>query len=693
MALRAGFAEVAITPPLGTQIIGWLTVVVAKEVRDPLYARAAVFESEGQQIAFLQFDLLSLRWKQVQAIRARLSAAYGFPGENVLFAATHNHAGPAVVNCGDARRDDAYLADLEAKVITMFGVALANLQEAQIGFSSVAECGLSFNRRVVMRDGTVKTQATFADPDALTLEGPIDPELAVLAARSLSGELLGILVNFACHPTHYGSDGSLSAGFPGALTAEMQRRGCPITLFLNGAAGNLIFFDAYRNNAGRSVEEMGRLLAEDVGRTLDGMAYRETLRLGCRSETLSLPFRRLTEAEIRGTVRGVQRFVDPAIYDREIPGVIERIHALGSLPAQVQVLFLGEYAFVAIPAEYFVELGLRIKEETYPRRALIVGFANGMVGYVPHAAAFLRGGYETTFAGSSKMAPEAGDLLADSAIRLIQTDMTDQNPNPSPGETVRTPASDANAAFVAVAPLYDTLMYGVPYRDWVFYLGDLLTERHARPRHVLDLACGTGNVSELLCAEGYAVTGVDIAPGMISEAKRKATARGLPIDYHVQDAAELDLPGHRFDLCVSLFDSLNYIVAPERLAQAMTRVAAHLTRNGLFIFDLNTEYALRNKFFDQDNLGSRDRLRYDWDSDYFPQTRLCRVRMRFWYTEDDGQEHAFEETHWQYAYRTDEILTMLSAAGFDDIATYQAYTLRSPGRAADRIFYVARKAD
>jgi hypothetical protein len=50
----------------------------------------------------------------------------------------------------------------------------------------------------------------------------------------------------------------------------------------------------------------------------------------------------------------------------------------------------------------------------------VVSHANGMVGYVPTKAAFLRGGYETTFTDSSRLAPEAGDLLADAAIALIK---------------------------------------------------------------------------------------------------------------------------------------------------------------------------------------------------------------------------------------------------------------------------------
>src|SRR5690242_7147614 len=104
--MRAGFAEIEITPPVGTEIIGWLRVVGSRAVKDPLFARAAVFESEGRRIGFVQLDLLSIRWKQVRNIRGAIEERSGFPGDNVMIAATHNHAGPAIANCGDARRDD-----------------------------------------------------------------------------------------------------------------------------------------------------------------------------------------------------------------------------------------------------------------------------------------------------------------------------------------------------------------------------------------------------------------------------------------------------------------------------------------------------------------------------------------------------------------------------------------------------------
>ena len=249
---------------------------------------------------------------------------------------------------------------------------------------------------------------------------------------------------------------------------------------------------------------------------------------------------------------------------------------------------------------------------------------------------------------------------------------------------------DPTREFVAIAPLYDELMTGVPYYEWISYLRKLLKEWKAEPTRVLDLACGTGNVSELLHGAGFAVTGVDIAPDMIAEARRKASEKHLPILYYVQDAAALDLPCKSFDLCVSLFDSLNYITVPTQLSAAIKGVARHLAPQGVFVFDMNSEYALVNGFFAQDNLGTNARLRYDWDSDYLPEQRLCRVDMKFWYREANGLDRTFEEVHWQYAYREDEVREMLRGAGFSEIRTYQAYSMRPTHRTTDRIFYVAR---
>ena len=418
--MKAGFAETDITPPVGTHKIGWIVDIVSDQVLDPLFARAAAFESNGQSVGFIGLDVLSIRWTTTQEIRRRISERFGFPGEHVMVAASHNHAGPVTCHCFEVQRDEAFLEWLIERCLEAFGQALHGMQTAEIGFGHTYEWEVAHNRRVVMRDGTARCHGTFKDPDALYLEGPIDPEVAVLAARSTGGELLGCIVNFTCHPTHHGGDTCLSGGYPAALAREMKARGCPVTVFLNGACGNIHHSDPVKIGGGMDYPQIGAKLAEDVERVLMSMEYAGDLALDAAKTTVQLPYRVITNEEVSGTVRGAQRFSKPAVYDQFMPALIERIRTRGTQPAEVQALSIGNVSFVSIPGEYFVEHGLRIKLESHPRHALVVGHANGMVGYLPTKEAFVRGGYETTFSPGHRMAPEAGDLLSDAAITLLK---------------------------------------------------------------------------------------------------------------------------------------------------------------------------------------------------------------------------------------------------------------------------------
>ena len=241
--------------------------------------------------------------------------------------------------------------------------------------------------------------------------------------------------------------------------------------------------------------------------------------------------------------------------------------------------------------------------------------------------------------------------------------------------------------FVDIAEHYDDLMAGVPYRLWVDYIEEILHKLKYRPRTVLDLACGTGTVAEILSERGYEVTGTDLSEGMIEVARQKGEAGEYEIEYSVQDAAELDL-GRKFDLAISLFDSLNYITDGDRLAMAINRVGEHVVPGGYFIFDVNTEYALAHGFFNQTNLGSYPK--YVWSSSYNRETRICTVTMVF-EVMDHGEKHQFTEIHRQKAYRLSELEQMLTDAGFETIACYHAYKFKQPTRRSDRVFFVARK--
>lgn len=249
--------------------------------------------------------------------------------------------------------------------------------------------------------------------------------------------------------------------------------------------------------------------------------------------------------------------------------------------------------------------------------------------------------------------------------------------------------STEHTAFGPVAAYYDELMAGVPYRFWVCYLGQLWERHGLTPKTVLDLACGTGTVSRLLAQQGHNVTGVDLSEPMLERARLEAALAHLNIPFVRQDAAELALGAQRFDAVISLFDSLNYILDPERLAATFAHVFAHLRPGGSFIFDVNTEYALATGMFNQSSARRGQRLHYRWRSRYDPETRLCTISMRFSYDPGTGERQVFHETHRQRAYHKEEILGWLRDAGFAEVFVYDSYTTEPAKKRSDRLFFVA----
>ena len=79
----------------------------------------------------------------------------------------------------------------------------------------------------------------------------------------------------------------------------------------------------------------------------------------------------------------------------------------------------------------------------------------------------------------------------------------------------------------------------------------LLAELPAAPAAIADLGCGTGTLSVLLAAEGYAVTGLDFAPQMIRAARAKARAAGVSARFELSDAAAPTLPAASFDVVLA----------------------------------------------------------------------------------------------------------------------------------------------
>ncbi|TCO46557.1 hypothetical protein EV192_119136 [Actinocrispum wychmicini] len=177
---------------------------------------------------------------------------------------------------------------------------------------------------------------------------------------------------------------------------------------------------------------------------------------------------------------------------------------------------------------------------------------------------------------------------------------------------------------------------------------------------------------------GYQVAGVDGSAAMLAEAKanvapgtrlRHARLPGAPPEDPVADAA------------ISCFDSVNYFVGDEDLLGLFRFVAASLRAGGLYVFDTNSPYKLR-EFYGNNNFGDDfGEFAYVW------RNRLADQRIRFLitiFTAADSGYDRHEEVHEQRLYDVEEITAAANTAGFavvglkDNYSTTEAHekTLR-----------------
>ena len=248
----------------------------------------------------------------------------------------------------------------------------------------------------------------------------------------------------------------------------------------------------------------------------------------------------------------------------------------------------------------------------------------------------------------------------------------------------------SDSQFTALAPHYDELMQVVPYDAWVDYVLLLFSTVEHDAKKLLDCACGTGNVSFELAKCDIDVTGVDIAPDMIAVAQQKALQLGSKTRFVEADLSTFDL-GETFDSATCLYDSLNYILDPATLRAAFGRIAAHLEAGGVWVFDMNSDYALQADLFTQSSLDPLKNLHYRWQANYDPATHITSVAMRFERRSVDGELELFTETHRERAYELDEIREMLRETGWELLKVFDAYTLNLPHKMSERWFFVARK--
>lgn len=245
-------------------------------------------------------------------------------------------------------------------------------------------------------------------------------------------------------------------------------------------------------------------------------------------------------------------------------------------------------------------------------------------------------------------------------------------------------------AYTSFARVYDTFMDNIPYGEWARYITGLLREYGVSDGLLLDLGCGTGNMTELLAAAGYDMIGADNSEDMLEIAMEKQIASGHEILYLLQDMREFELYG-TVKAVVSVCDSLNYITEEEELLQVFRLVNNYLDPGGVFIFDFNTQYKYKEVLGDRTIAENREECSFIWDNYYYEEEQINEYELSLFIKEDGDLYRKYEETHFQRAYTIEDMKRLAERAGMEYVTAYDAFTREEPGETSERIYMIVRE--
>lgn len=238
-----------------------------------------------------------------------------------------------------------------------------------------------------------------------------------------------------------------------------------------------------------------------------------------------------------------------------------------------------------------------------------------------------------------------------------------------------------------LSSIYDLFMDDYDYEHIINRFDSYLKVN--KVKHILDLACGTGNGSIELYRQGYNVTGIDISQEMLMHAKEKALDENYKIKFLNADMRKFSVKS-RFDAVISLTDGFNYLLTEDDIIKTLDNVYKHLNDKGLLIFDMSTIYKFEEIIGNRTFAENDETSSYIWENYYDSEKNILEFDVTVF--EKNLKDEYFTrsmESHTQRGYTIESILKLLEKANFEVIEYYGS---KENIGESDRIFYVAKKA-
>lgn len=234
-------------------------------------------------------------------------------------------------------------------------------------------------------------------------------------------------------------------------------------------------------------------------------------------------------------------------------------------------------------------------------------------------------------------------------------------------------------------------MEHVKYKEWTYYSLSFLEIFKVGKKKLLDLACGTGTPTILLSEiTGSKILGIDKSFHMIKVAKKKTKERRMKnIHFAVYDMRFFYLK-EKFNACFCFFDSLNYIIKPDELKRVFENVHRILEEKGIFAFDMNTIFALRELWNTKTEVKKHKGFKSIWKNVWREDEKISELYIEIEW-EEKGIKKNIKEFHREKGYEIDEVVSLLKGAGFKKVFFYEHLKYTYPTPFTPRVQFVAQK--
>ncbi|MEY8001857.1 class I SAM-dependent methyltransferase [Clostridium sp. Mt-5] len=238
------------------------------------------------------------------------------------------------------------------------------------------------------------------------------------------------------------------------------------------------------------------------------------------------------------------------------------------------------------------------------------------------------------------------------------------------------------------AHIYDDLINeDIDYGTWCLKILNLCQILNVKKQDYLDLACGTGNMTEKIAPHFQNSWAVDLSNEMLSEADEKLRNKRLKINLICEDISKLKL-NRQFDLITCCLDSTNYLLEEKSLENYFRGVFNHLNSNGIFIFDINSYYKITSILSNNTYTYDDEKITYIWEN--YLEDEIVDMYLTFFIKCKDVYRR-FDEHHRERAYKCKTIEYALKNCGLNIIGKFDNYQDKNVTDTSERIVYVVNK--